>query len=334
MAELPDPTPGEGQVLVRTLACGICGSDLHYAQHADQMGEMAALLGAPPDDGSGGDLVMGHEFCAEILDFGPNTLRQLEVGDRVCSVPMVFHSGGIEGVGYSRSFPGGYGELMLLSEPLLLRVSDDLPNEAAALTEPMAVGLHAVRKAGLQRNEAALVVGCGPVGLAVVAALRREGAEPIVASDFSATRRALATELGAHLVVDPAEASAMEGFKKLAGAKRPVLFECVGVAGMLGRLMREAPHGARLVIVGVCMEEDRIQPLVGISKEIAVQFVLAYTAEEFAETLRALTEGEIDGRPLITGRVGVDGVAKAFDALGEPDAHAKILVEPWRRGGL
>lgn len=332
--ELPDPIPAEGQVLVKTLACGVCGSDLHYLKNAHRLGELASALGRPPDADPNADLVMGHEFCAEIVEFGPGTERNLQVGDRVCSMPMLVHAGGIAGVGYSAEFPGGYGELMLLSEPMLLRVSDDLPTEAAALTEPMAVGLHAVRKGNLQSTEAALVLGCGPVGLAVIAALRLQGIEPIVASDFSTARRELARTLGAHVVLDPAEESATERFAKEASAKVPVVFECVGIPGMLQEVILQAPHSARIVVVGVCMEEDRIQPLLAITKELAFQFVLGYTPEEFAETLRSLTDGRIDGTPMISGRIGVDGVAGAFEALGNPDTHAKILVEPWRNGSL
>jgi len=328
--EVPDLEPGPGQVLVRTLACGICGSDLHALLHADEMAAVAEECGLPRTMDPGRDVVMGHEFCAEIVDFGPNTLRKLAQGDRVCSMPVIFHPGGFGAVGYSNEFPGGYGEYMLLSEPMLLRVSDDLPTDSAALTEPMAVGLHAVEKAALQKTEAPLVVGCGPVGLAVVAALALRGVEPIVAADYSPRRRELASQLGAHGVVDPAERSAFEGFREAAGAKGAVVFECVGVPGLLHAIMRDAPPRSRLVVAGACMEDDRIKPLIGVQKELQIQFVLGYTPEEFAETLRALTEGRIRGAPLITGHVDLEGVAGAFDDLGRPEAHAKILVEPWR----
>jgi threonine dehydrogenase-like Zn-dependent dehydrogenase len=280
------------------------------------------------------DVVMGHEFCAEILDFGPGCERKLKRGDRVCSMPMVPTAAGVASVGYSNEFPGGYGERMLLAEPLLLRVPDSLPTQAAALTEPLAVAEHAVAKAGLGRGEAPLVIGCGPVGLAVIAALRRRRIEPIVASDFSPVRRAQATKVGAHAVVDPRSESPMERFTKEAGAARSVLFECVGVPGMLAALMKQAPVGGRIVVVGVCLEEDRIQPLVPIAKELSLQFVLAYTPEEFTATLHALADGEVDPSAFITGNVGVDGVAGAFETLGKPDRHVKILVEPWRAGGL
>ena len=330
---LPDPEPGRGQVLVRTLSCGICGSDLHALHHADQMLAAARESGMPATMDLDRDVVMGHEFCAEILDFGPGTLRNLRAGDRVCSMPLLFHPGGVSAVGYSNDFPGGYGELMVLSEPLLLRVPDDLPTDAAALTEPMAVGVHAVAKAGLGGGEAPLVVGCGPVGLAVIAALALRGVEPIVAADFSPRRRALARRMGAHVVADPKQTPAVEAWQKHAGARPAVIFECVGVPGLLHQIMRDAPRAARVVVAGVCMEEDAIKPAIGIHKELEIRFVLGYTPEEFAEALRALAEGRIDGAPLVTGRVGVEGVAGAFEALSHPDDHAKILVEPGRRNG-
>jgi threonine dehydrogenase-like Zn-dependent dehydrogenase len=236
----------------------------------------------------------------------------------------------VAGIGYSNDFPGGYGELMVLSEATLLRVADGLSTDCAALTEPIAVGIHAVAKARLQPGDVPLVVGCGPVGLATVAALRLEGREPIIAADFSAKRRSLAEHLGADLVVDPREEPAIEVLKREAGARSAVIFECVGVPGMIRDLMRHSPQGARIVVAGVCMEEDRIQPMVGIYKETQIQFVLGYTPQEFAASLRALQEGTIDAAPLVTGKVGLDGVADVFERLGSPEEHAKILVEPWR----
>jgi threonine dehydrogenase-like Zn-dependent dehydrogenase len=108
-----------------------------------------------------------------------------------------------------------------------------------------------------------------------------------------------------------------------------VIFECVGVPGVIEGIMSAAPGNARIVVVGVCMERDQIEPLTGISKELNIQFVLGYAPEEFAATLNHLAEGRVNGDPLITGKVGVEGVAKAFEDLASPETHAKILVEPW-----
>jgi len=192
VADVPTPEPGPGEVLVRTLACGICGSDLHALRHADKFVENSRRAGNPRVMDLGRDVIMGHEFCAEIVDHGPQTTRALKVGTRVCSRPVLMRATGPHSIGYSNDDPGGYGEYMRLSESLLLEVPNGLSTEHAALTEPMAVGVHAVAKAHLSPDDAPLVIGCGPVGLAVIAALRLRGVRPIVAADFSRRRRELA----------------------------------------------------------------------------------------------------------------------------------------------
>ena len=201
---------------------------------------------------------------------------------------------------------------MLLSEPLLLEVPNGLSAEHAALTEPLAVGVHAVAKADIRGGEVPLVIGCGPVGLAVIAALRIKGLRPIIAADYSPARRARAEKMGADVVVDPARAqpyatwaehAAMSAEEKaarpafqahLAALKPALIFECVGVPGLLQQVFEGAPRDARIVVVGVCMESDRNEPMLGIMKELNVQYVLGYTPEEFAGSLRLLAEGEVD----------------------------------------
>jgi threonine dehydrogenase-like Zn-dependent dehydrogenase len=345
---MPEPSPAAGQVLVRTLACGICGSDLHARKHAHRMVEMTRYFpGRKPMDLSR-DVVFGHEFCCEILDYGPGTQRLMKPGTHVCSLPALVTPTGPSAIGYSNDNIGGYAEQMLLSEPLLLEVPNGLAAAHAALTEPLAVGVHAVAKADIKGGEVPLVIGCGPVGLAVIAALRIRGLHPIIAADYSPARRALAEKMGAHVVVDPArsqpyatwaehaamteqEKAARPAFRAhLAALKPALIFECVGVPGLLQQVFEGAPRDAGIVVVGVCMETDRNEPMLGIMKELSVQYVLGYTPEEFAGSLRLLAEGEVDAASLVTGRVGIDGVAQAFDDLANPEAHTKIIVEPWR----
>ncbi len=324
----PELEPAAGEVLVSTLACGICGSDLHALKHAEQMVANSVEAGAAFVMDLNRDIVMGHEFCAEVLDYGPGTPRRLATGTRVVSMPLLVRGERASTVGYSNEFPGGYGERMLLNDALLLPVPNGLATEHAALTEPMAVGLHAVVKAQLAKSDAPLVVGCGPVGLAVIAALKLRGVGPIVAADFSPMRRALAEKLGADHLIDPRDGSGYAELARVAPGRTAVIFECVGVPGMLQQILKGAPIGARVVVVGVCMEDDRIKPFLGIVKELQLQFVLGYLPNEFAESLEAIADGKIDVAPLITGRVGLGGVAGAFEALANPEAHAKILVEP------
>jgi threonine dehydrogenase-like Zn-dependent dehydrogenase len=333
--DAPDPVPGFGQVLVKVTACGICGSDLHFAKHgADMLALTQQMKGMPVIDPSGGpgldldqDVYMGHEFSAEVLEVGPDTQAPAP-GTPVTALPILLSTTGIEPIVYSNTTPGGYGERMLLSAALLNEIPNGLDARHAALTEPMAVGLHAVNKSGIKPGDGALVLGCGPVGLAVIAALRTKGIDPIVATDFSPARRGIAATMGATDVVDPAAEDAFDAWQRAGKAKPLVVFEAIGVPGIIDGVLRDAPHGTRVLVVGVCMEHDTINPFFGISKEINIQFALGYDPMEFAGSLRSIAEGEIDVAPMITGEVDLDGVAGAFEALGNPDEHCKILVTP------
>jgi threonine dehydrogenase-like Zn-dependent dehydrogenase len=324
--DVPEPVPGSGQVLVAVKACGICGSDLHFAKHGADVLELNSKIGG--FGGLGGmqidldrDVFMGHEFSAEVLEAGPDTEAPAP-GTLVTSLPVLVSSTGFEPIVYSNQTIGGYSERMLLSAPLLTPIPNGLDIRRAALTEPMAVGLHAVNKSAIQPGETALVLGCGPIGIAIIAALRHRGVETVVAADYSLKRRTLAETMGATSTVDPADGSPFDN------AVPAVVFEAVGVPGIIDDILRRAPVGARVVVVGVCMEADAIHPYFAIAKQINVQFVLAYDPTEFTDCLRAIAEGDIDVAPMITGEVDLSGVGVAFDDLAHPDAHCKILVTP------
>lgn len=196
--------------------------------------------------------------------------------------------------------------------------------------------------------------------------LKASGVRQVVASDFSAGRRALARRCGADVVVDPAEDSpyetapgddhlhsipeavelavgTTEKLRRLpvpwwhvwrtaealgAKPKAPVIFECVGVPSVIDTIIAGAPLFSRVVVVGVCMGEDRIRPSMAINKEIELRFAIGYTPLEFRDTLHMLADGKVDAAPLVTGVVGLASVADAFDALGDPETHAKILIDP------
>ncbi|MFZ5671065.1 MAG: zinc-binding dehydrogenase [Pseudomonadota bacterium] len=343
--EIEERDPGPGQVRVRTLACGICGSDLHALHHLDHMVDMAARAGAGGGMDPKRDIVFGHEFCAEVLEGGPGATR-FKPGTRVVSMPVNMGPDGFSAIGYSNDYPGGFAERMILTEMLLLEAPNGLSTEHAALTEPMAVGAHAVASAALDKDSVCLVLGCGPVGLAVIAALKVRGHGPVIAADFSPRRRRAAEAMGADHVVDPAETgphgkwaefgvpATLEGMRMaLFGGKaygRPVVFECVGAPGVLQSIIEGCPPRAQIVVAGVCMEPDRIEPSLAINKQLDLRFVLGYQPDEFARTLADIAEGRIDVAPLITGTVGLDGVAQAFADLANPETHVKILVEPGR----
>jgi threonine dehydrogenase-like Zn-dependent dehydrogenase len=198
--------------------------------------------------------------------------------------------------------------------------------------------------------------------------LKAAGVRHVVASDYSPGRRELAVACGADVVVDPAERSpwsAIQGRRGLVtsapalfgagldalhalravprlpwwsvlragqrlgiGPRGAVVFECVGLPGVIEDVVTHAPFGSRVVVVGVCMEPDTFRPTMASNKEIDLLFSFCYDPAEFRATLLQVARGKVDPRPLLTGVVGLDGVAAAFERLGDAGRHAKILIDP------
>lgn len=366
MVERPQPVPKEGQVRIEVLRCGICGSDLHARHGCDAWADLAARAGYDRFARSEQKIVFGHEFCGVVAEYGPRCRKGSPTGTRVVALPLLRGSHGVDTVGLSVHAPGAYAEQMLVEESLTMPVPNGLKSDVAALTEPMAVAWHAVRRGEVSKRTVAIVIGCGPIGLAVILLLKTKGVRTVVASDYSPARRALATACGADVVLDPAyespftavkgrghltdipsalelAVSAREKLERLpfgwwhawrlgealgAKPKHPVIFECVGMPSVIDSIIDGAPLFSRVVVVGVCVGVDQITPAMAVNKEIDLRFVLGYTPLEFRDTLHMLAEGEVDPSPLITGTVGLDGVDTAFTALGNPDVHAKILIDP------
>lgn len=340
--EVPVPEPGPGQVLARVLACGICGTDLHTARFPE---DMVRIAKASPRAAwystslTEAGVIMGHEFVAEVVRSGPGA-EDWAPGTRVTGVPVIpdpASPSGMHSIGFTPGLPGGYSEYVLMAAPFLLRVPDNVPDDVAATTEPSAVGLHAVRQARIAPGESALVLGGGPVGLMTLLWLKHEGISYVAVSEFTAERRALARRLGADDVFDPREVDLAAAISEALarrqdappGALRApdVVFECVGVPGTIQQAMELVRHHGRIVVVGVCMQPDRFEPLLGINKQLSLQFVLGYTAQEYAEALAAHADGSVDTRPLITRKVGLDELPATFRALADPK-DCKVLVIP------
>ena len=367
VAEVKAPVPGAEQVLLATERCGICGSDLHARAHCDELADVAAEIGYETAMRPDQEIVLGHEICGEIVDYGPGTRRSWRPGTRVVAMPVRRNGASVHMVGFDTAAPGGFAEQVVVQEAFTFPVPNGLDADLAALTEPLAVAWHAVRRGSAGRGQAAVVIGCGPIGLAVILMLKAAGVRTVVASDFSPGRRELARRCGADVVVDPAAESpwtahewrgpvtslqdylgfgidTMTRLRRVPGlpwprlmrlAEKagavpagPVIFECVGVPGMLEQVTAGAPLRSRVVVVGVCMQPDQFRPAIALHKEIELRFVFGYDPGEFRDTLHMIAGGKVDPSPLLTGTVGLDGVASAFTALGDPGKHAKILVDP------
>lgn len=367
--QMPVPAPGPGQVLLKVLRAGICGSDLHVRTDADASADVAAEVGYPdfmrPDD----TVVLGHEVSGSVVAYGPGCRARWAPGRQVVFLPLLRIGGQIQMTGLCTTAPGGLAEYLLADEDAILPVPDGLDPDLAALTEPLAVSRHAVRLAGLRRRDVAVVIGCGPIGLGVILMLAAAGVSRIVATDYSPGRRELALRCGASIALDPATDSPWEhlgpsrrivttagdyygaGLEALhllrripgtpwpalmraadrlgAGPRGPVVFECVGRPGVIEQIVSAAPFLSTVVVVGVCMPPDTFRPTMAINKELQLRFSFCYDPADFHHTLQMIARGRIDARALVGDVIGLDQVAGAFDELAT-GAGAKTLVDPAR----
>lgn len=368
--DLPMPEPGRGQVLLRVLRCGICGSDLHAVTHADASADVSREVQYDRFMRTSDHVVLGHEFVGEVVAYGDKCRRRWTVGTPVVALPLLSGSDGVDLTGLTPHVTGGYAEYVVVQESVAFPVPEGADIDTVAMTEPLAVARHAVRRGSVSRGDVAVVIGCGPIGLAVILMLKEAGVETVVASDLSPARRGLAERCGADVVVDPREQSPWEAYDKPDGhltsapeyygkaleamralrrvpgvpwrvalraaeathqtPKGPVVFECVGAPGLIEELITAAPIRSRVVVVGVCMEPDTFRPTMAITKEVDLIFAFCYDPVEFHDTLQLLASGAVDPSPLHTGTVGLDGVSDAFAQLKDPEAHAKILIDPHR----
>jgi (R,R)-butanediol dehydrogenase/meso-butanediol dehydrogenase/diacetyl reductase len=327
ITDAPDPTPGPHDVLLRVKNCGICGSDLHMTEPTSIM---PLALGS----------IMGHEFAGEIVEVGSAAKSQWKAGDRVAGFPYIccgdaspctnFRGGaavcakGISiGLGAS---PGAYAEYVRIGASGAFRLPDSVSFREGALVEPLAVGLHAVDMAKMERGATVLVIGAGPVGLAVMLWAKFLGARHVIVSERAEVRRAMAAKFGATDAIDPSQPLTPQ-VEKIAGKGADIIFECVGAPGMIGAAMMEAPRNARIVVAGVCQQPDTIMPLIGIMKEINLQFVLGYRPADFDFVIGMIATDRIDVSHMITDIVTLDDLPPAFEALRKPSHQCKVMLE-------
>jgi (R,R)-butanediol dehydrogenase/meso-butanediol dehydrogenase/diacetyl reductase len=325
LGEWPKPTPREGQVLVQVKACGICGSDLHAA-HAES---------TPVD------IVMGHELGGVVSAVGPGVTR-CRVGDRVAPLSQIScgrcpacaanrHSEcvNLEIIALNPKYNGGFAEYVVVGEADIVPIPDEVGFDQAALLEPLAVSLDAVRRARLGVNEVVLIVGGGPIGLTLALWSRFFGAAHVVVSEPNAHRRQLASKLGATAVIDPSQESDLRSaFITRAGRPASILFEAVGAPGFVQRCIDLAEPRSRLVIAGACQSPEQITAMSCTLKALDLIFPFGYSVEDYGFILECMRQRRIDARALISHRIGLDRVPAMFETLRRPNDECKVIVEP------
>jgi threonine dehydrogenase-like Zn-dependent dehydrogenase len=323
------PQISSGEVLLKVAYCGICGSDLHAT---------AEGVFVVPDG-----TVLGHEFSGEVTESADPAWKK---GDRLTSVPVnacadatcralgkckedlgiLCPNNRITGLAVD--VPGAYAEYVKVGARQAIKLPESVSYEEGALVEPLAVGVHAVRKAKLDIGARVLIIGAGPIGLSVTAFAKLAGARDVVVSEFNATRRKRAKSMGATAVIDPSVGNLAESFAAIAGAPPDVIFECVGAKGLIQQCIDLSRPRGKIVVVGVLMMEDVIVPISGILKEVDIQFVLGYVDEDFGIVLDALAKKTFDAKPMVSDVVGFAELPAAFEALRKPKQQIKVLIRP------
>lgn len=329
VGEMPEPVPGQGQALVRTHSCGMCASEQHFLHSGQNVIDLSRKYGGPYASlDFSRPFVPGHEYVGEILDYGPGSQRPVKVGRRVTSVPVMRHAGGHSVIGFSHECPGGWGELMLLDENVLMEIPSDLDDDMAAMTEPLAVGLEHARRGAPTKEDVAVVVGCGAIGLGVIAGLKLMGIAPIIAADFHPARREVAIAMGADIAVDPRELSPYGPIPDLGGRRASLVYECVGIPGLLSQIIADVGFGARIVMGGYCMEADQFFIFAAQNKRLTVHFAGGEEQQDMELALRSIADGKIDIRPWLSERIGLSAVAGAVDQMSGPLAPIRSIIDP------
>jgi threonine dehydrogenase-like Zn-dependent dehydrogenase len=316
--DLPDPEPGPGEVVIKVHRCGICGTDL------------AMTEGRAWDYGRG---QFGHEYAGEIVALGAG-VEDHKLGDRIAVLPSgaCGHCEGCRGGNHvlCRNAPGamrGLAEFARVPADLAIRLPAALSMADGALVEPLAISLHGVRQSPLRPGDKILVLGGGAVALYAIYWARRLGAGRIVAASRSARRKELCLEMGADVFVAFGDGEVGEVVEALGGAP-DVVYECVGVPGMLTKAITHAKLYGTVTSLGFCTHADPVRPALGAYKCVTVQYLVGYTMKDFRYVADQLDSGHADPKATITSTAALIDLPATIDLLRGPNAETKVQVLP------
>lgn len=326
LKEIEEPIIDNENVIIKVLKAGICGSDLHYFEIGEPNG-----------------LIMGHEFCGEVID--PGNRSDLKVGDRVTALPIspclecpaclsgnpqYCKSTWSKAVGLSIDNPGALGEMIKVRSDMVLKVPDNVSDEEAAMVEPTAVALHGIHLADVKVGSKVLVIGGGIIGLLSAMFAKKEGASFVAVSETNPKRGEKALSLGvADKYYDAKDENMLNEIMSDTNGGFDIVIECCGNDSAVTSSLVTVRPGGVVVLVGVATGPISIPTVIAVMNELTVKGAIAYTKEEFATCLDLINNKQIEVMPFVDDIVSYDEVENAYIRLTSGnDGAVKILVDP------
>ncbi len=325
VSEINEPENSD-KVIVDVKKCGICGSDIHNW-----------VMGTPAG------LVMGHEFCGIVTN--PGSRKDLKIGDRVTALPIspcdnceACKTGNPQycpetwsnALGLSLTSPGALAPKTSIRPDMVLKVPDSISDEEVAMTEPTAVGLHAVNLANIKIGDKVLVIGAGIIGLVSAMFAKKAGASNVVISEANIARAEKAVALKvADKYYDAKDENMLKKVYEDTIKGYDVVIECCGNEPAVTSALMAVKPGGTVVLVGVATGAINIPTVVAVTRELTLKGAIAYTKEEFQTCIDLMANKEIDVLKFVSDTISLEEVQKAYERLtsGNDDA-IKILVDP------
>ena len=324
--QAPELHPGPGEVVIKNMVCGVCGTDVHIFH-----GEPGSADVNPP-------VVLGHEYSGEVVEVGEG-VTALKPGDHVTVDPNIYCGECVycrngkkqlcetmQAVGVTRD--GGFGEYSLVPAAQAFKLGDSVPYEAGAMAEPVACCLHGIDLAGIKAGDRVCIVGGGAIGLIMLQLAKLSGASSLVLSEPNEKRRQVALSLGADAAIDPTAPDANSAYEAALGDGADVVIECVGNNAAVKSAFQLAKKGATIVLFSVPKVDATFDlPLFDVyKKELTIKgsFVNPDTHER---AVRLINSGKLDFTSIITHRFNLDQLPEAI-AMQMSSESIKVVVCP------